>query len=152
MLCTVSESKILDISQFLPYQLVALSTKVSDDFAHVYSQEAGLTQAQWRVLSHVINIQFATAKQICELANMDKSTVSRAIKQLEQKQFLRLNQHPNDKRATVIECTDMGFDLYKQLTPKALEWEQALLENFSEGEKDTLKKLISKLSQSVDKE
>ncbi|MDK1287823.1 MarR family winged helix-turn-helix transcriptional regulator [Pseudoalteromonas umbrosa] len=146
----MSKSKILDISQFLPYQLVALSTKVSDDFAQVYSQEAGLTQAQWRVLSHVINIQFATAKQICELANMDKSTVSRAIKQLEQKQLLRLNQHPDDKRATVIECTDMGFDLYKQLTPKALEWEQNLLANFSESEKRTFKILIEKLSKSVE--
>ncbi|KZN61114.1 hypothetical protein N473_22495 [Pseudoalteromonas luteoviolacea CPMOR-1] len=146
----MSKSVILDISQFLPYQLVALSTKVSDDFAKVYGQEAGLTQAQWRVLSHVINIDFATAKQICELANMDKSTVSRAIKQLEQKQFLRLNQHPDDKRATVIECTDMGFDLYKQLTPKALEWEQTLLENFSEGEKRTFKALIEKLSKSVE--
>ncbi|AOT10513.1 MarR family winged helix-turn-helix transcriptional regulator [Pseudoalteromonas luteoviolacea] len=147
----MSNSNILDISQFLPYQLVALSTKVSDDFAQVYGQEAGLTQAQWRVLSHVINIEFATAKQICELANMDKSTVSRAIKQLEEKQFLALTKHPEDKRATVVACTDKGVDLYKQLTPKAQEWEVSLLSNFSESEKSTLKMLIAKLSQSVDK-
>ncbi|KID55722.1 MarR family transcriptional regulator [Pseudoalteromonas luteoviolacea] len=147
----MSKSVILDISQFLPYQLVALSTKVSNDFAQVYSQEAGLTQAQWRVLSHVINIEFATAKQICELANMDKSTVSRAIKQLEEKQILTLTKHPEDKRATVIACTDEGVSLFKQLTPKAQEWEQSLLSNFSDSEKSTLKMLIEKLSQSVDK-
>ncbi|MDK2597327.1 MarR family winged helix-turn-helix transcriptional regulator [Pseudoalteromonas obscura] len=147
----MSKPTILDISQFLPYQLVSLSAQVSEDFAQVYNQEAGLTQAQWRVLSHVLNIEFATARQICELANMDKSTVSRAIKQLEEKGLIGLNKHPDDKRATVLQATPSGINLYEMLTPKAKEWEQALLSNFSESEKVTFKTLIEKLSLSVER-
>ncbi|ESP94481.1 MarR family winged helix-turn-helix transcriptional regulator [Pseudoalteromonas luteoviolacea] len=147
----MSKPTILDISQFLPYQLVSLSAQVSEDFAQVYNQEAGLTQAQWRVLSHVLNLEFATARQICELANMDKSTVSRAIKQLEEKGLMGLNKHPDDKRATVLQATPGGINLYEVLTPKAKEWERDLLSNFSESEKVTLKALIEKLSQSVER-
>ncbi|KZN56941.1 hypothetical protein N474_09985 [Pseudoalteromonas luteoviolacea CPMOR-2] len=146
----MSKQSILDISQFLPYQLVSLSTKVSDDFAQVYSAEAGLTQAQWRVLSHVFNLEFATAKRVCELANMDKSTVSRAIKQLEEKQLLLLTKHPTDKRASVLQATEAGLILYEQLTPKAKEWESALLSNFTDNEKATFRELIAKLSMSVE--
>ncbi|OCQ22076.1 MarR family transcriptional regulator [Pseudoalteromonas luteoviolacea] len=146
----MSNKSILDISQFLPYQLVSLSTKVSDDFAQVYSAEASLTQAQWRVLSHLFNLEIATAKQVCELANMDKSTVSRAIKQLEEKQLLRLTKHPADKRASVLQATEEGLKLYKQLTPKAKEWESALLSNFTDNEKAVFRELIAKLSRSVE--
>ncbi|KZN44145.1 MarR family winged helix-turn-helix transcriptional regulator [Pseudoalteromonas luteoviolacea] len=146
----MSKQSILDISQFLPYQLVSLSTKVSEDFAQVYSTEAGLTQAQWRVLSHVFNLEIATAKRVCELANMDKSTVSRAIKQLEEKRLLQITKHPTDKRASVLRATEEGLNVYKQLTPKAKEWESALLSNFTDNEKTTLRELIAKLSMSVE--
>ncbi|MCF2856075.1 MarR family winged helix-turn-helix transcriptional regulator [Pseudoalteromonas sp. SMS1] len=146
----MSKPSILDISEFLPYQLVSLSTKVSDDFAQVYSAEAGLTQAQWRVLSHLFNLEFATAKRVCELANMDKSTVSRAIKQLEEKQLLRLSKHPTDKRASVLEATEAGLTLYTQLTPKAKEWERTLLSNFSDDETATFRELVAKLYKSVE--
>ncbi|RJE72220.1 MarR family transcriptional regulator [Pseudoalteromonas sp. MSK9-3] len=144
----VNNKTLLNINEFLPYQLVALSSKVSEDFSHVYIAHGGLTQAQWRVLAHVANTQGlgSTAKQICELANMDKSTVSRAIKQLEEKALIRLTQHENDKRAMVVTVTDAGCALYQDITPKALDWESELLSCLQDDEQKQLKTLISKLS------
>ncbi|WP_440056680.1 MarR family winged helix-turn-helix transcriptional regulator (plasmid) [Pseudoalteromonas sp. T1lg65] len=146
----MKEKELLNIQQFLPYQLVSLSTKVSDSFAQVYKNEADLTQPQWRVLSHLISSGADTAKAICELANMDKSTVSRAIKQLEQRQLLTLEPHPEDKRAMHLCVTNTGLALYKQLTPKAKEWEASLMSSLTEIEREQLTLLINKLSDVVE--
>jgi DNA-binding MarR family transcriptional regulator len=144
----MNKKTLLKINEFLPYQLVALSSMVSEDFSQVYISHGGLNQAQWRVLAHVVNKRDPgiTAKQICELANMDKSTVSRAIKHLEEKTLVRLAQHESDKRAMVVTVTDAGYALYQDLTPKALNWEGELLSCLQDDEQKQLKTLISKLS------
>ncbi|WP_010605338.1 MarR family winged helix-turn-helix transcriptional regulator [Pseudoalteromonas maricaloris] len=131
-----TDKKLLNINDFLPYQLVSLSTKVSNDFAHVYEQKGELTQPQWRVLSHAIQTEGLTAKHICELASMDKSTVSRAIKQLQDRELIEMLVSPSDKRAKTIAVTEQGRVLYQALTPLALAWEAELLSCFSDEQKE----------------
>ena len=142
----MNNKTLLNINEFLPYQLVALSSKVSEDFSQVYISHGGLTQAQWRVLAHVTAVAGKTAKQICELANMDKSTVSRAIKQLEEKGYIQLSKHSSDKRSMVLTATVSGRALYQDITPKALDWESELMSCLQSNEQKQLKALIAKLS------
>ncbi|MEJ6476371.1 MarR family transcriptional regulator [Pseudoalteromonas piscicida] len=144
------DEKILNISEFLPYQLVSLSTKVSNDFAHVYEQAGELTQPQWRVLSHAVQQDGVTAKQICELANMDKSTVSRAIKQLQERGVVKILVSPNDKRAKSIAVTIQGKALYQTLTPLALAWEAQLLSCFNDEQKMQFIELLGLVQQRVE--
>ncbi|NSY33333.1 MarR family transcriptional regulator [Pseudoalteromonas sp. JC28] len=140
-----TDKKLLNINDFLPYQLVSLSTKVSNDFAHVYEQKGELTQPQWRVLSHAIQTEGLTAKHICELASMDKSTVSRAIKQLQDRQLIEMLVSPSDKRAKTIAVTEQGRVLYQALTPLALAWEAELLSCFSDEQKENFIGLLMTL-------
>ena len=140
-----TDKKLLNIKDFLPYQLVSLSTKVSNDFAHVYEQKGELTQPQWRVLSHAIQTEGLTAKHICELASMDKSTVSRAIKQLQDRELIEMLVSPSDKRAKTIAVTEQGRVLYQALTPLALAWEAELLSCFSDEQKENFIGLLMTL-------
>lgn len=140
-----TDKKLLNINDFLPYQLVSLSTKVSNDFAHVYEQKGELTQPQWRVLSHAIQTEGLTAKHICELASMDKSTVSRAIKQLQDRELIEMLVSPSDKRAKTIAVTEQGRVLYQALTPLALAWEAELLSCFSDEQKENFIGLLMTL-------
>ncbi|WP_125718274.1 MarR family winged helix-turn-helix transcriptional regulator [Pseudoalteromonas rubra] len=133
-----------DINEFLPYRMVRLANAMSEAFSEVY-ERAGLTIPQWRVLVHLAQHPGATAKQLCDLASMDKSTVSRAIKQLQQQGMLVAKQSETDKRATEMSLTSNGRALYEALTPQALDWESKLLSELNTDEKQALLAMMQKL-------
>jgi DNA-binding MarR family transcriptional regulator len=148
VIAAIKRQFMLEITQFLPYQLVHLANKVSDDFAQVYKQEANLTTPQWRVMAHLARDSF-TAKQLCELARIDKSTISRAIKQLEERQLIELKTDSKDKRSKVLNLSERGFQVYKKLSVLAEEWECNLLESLTESEQITLKLVLNKLNSKI---
>ncbi|OHU85351.1 MULTISPECIES: MarR family winged helix-turn-helix transcriptional regulator [Pseudoalteromonas] len=142
----------LKIDEFLPYRLVKLANKVSAAFSEVYFEQAGLTVPQWRVIAHLAQQKQCSAKRLCDLAEIDKSTMSRAVKQLTDKQLIELCADPNDKRAKLLSLTKGGEALYAQLSPKALEWEEGLLSELSDDEKQVLRHVMDKIEQQVDKQ
>ncbi|NOU50127.1 winged helix-turn-helix transcriptional regulator [Pseudoalteromonas sp. JBTF-M23] len=143
---------LLKIDEFLPYRLVKLANKVSMAFSSVYFEEAGLTVPQWRVIAHLAQQKTCSAKRLCDLAEIDKSTMSRAVKQLTDKQLIELCADPNDKRAKLLSLTTQGEALYAQLSPKALKWEEALLVELSNDERTLLRSVMDKIELQVDKQ
>ncbi|WP_152088272.1 MarR family winged helix-turn-helix transcriptional regulator [Pseudoalteromonas sp. A25] len=141
----------LKIEEFLPYRLVKLANKVSTAFSSVYFEEAELTVPQWRAIAHLAQQETCSAKRLCDLAQIDKSTMSRAVKQLTDKQLIELCADPNDKRAKLLSLTKDGEALYAQLSPKALKWEQELLVELSNEERVLLKSVMDKIELQVDK-
>ncbi|ALO44597.1 MarR family winged helix-turn-helix transcriptional regulator [Pseudoalteromonas phenolica] len=139
---------MLEITEFLPYQLVHLANKVSDDFARVYKEEANLTTPQWRVMAHLAQESF-TAKQLTDLARIDKSTLSRAIKQLETRGFVELRADESDKRSKVLILTNEGCEVYSKLSILAKSWEKSLLKHLTEDEQLTLKVVLQKLNEHI---
>tara|TARA_Y100001956_G_C4095034_1_gene174782 strand:- start:755 stop:1174 length:420 start_codon:yes stop_codon:yes gene_type:complete len=139
---------MLEITEFLPYQLVHLANKVSDDFANVYKEQADLTSPQWRVMAHLAQSSF-TAKQLIDLARIDKSTISRAIKQLESRGLIELKADEKDKRSKVLFLTKEGREIYKKLSVSAKAWEKSLLKDLSEQERVTLKAVLHKLNEHI---
>ncbi|WP_261591458.1 MarR family winged helix-turn-helix transcriptional regulator [Pseudoalteromonas holothuriae] len=141
---------LLKIDEFLPYRLVKLANKVSSAFSKVYFEEAGLTVPQWRAIAHLAQQESCSAKQLCDLAEIDKSTMSRAVKQLTDKNWIELCADPNDKRAKRLSLTKEGEALYAQLSPKALAWENNLLAELSEQERKALVSVMNKLEKQID--
>ena len=139
---------MLEITEFLPYQLVHLANKVSDDFANVYKEQADLTSPQWRVMAHLAQSSF-TAKQLIDLARIDKSTISRAIKQLESRGLIELKADEKDRRSKVLFLTKEGREIYKKLSVSAKAWEKSLLKDLSEQERVTLKAVLHKLNEHI---
>lgn len=136
---------MLKLNDFLPYRLVKLANKVSDEFAKVYAKEAGLSVAQWRVLAHLAENPESTAKQLCDLAAMDKSTVSRAVKQLIDNGIIYTKVSESDKRAMLLILSEDGDHLYQRLVPLALEWEKQFLETLSKGHQQELLTMLKDL-------
>ncbi|XQF91355.1 MarR family winged helix-turn-helix transcriptional regulator (plasmid) [Pseudoalteromonas espejiana] len=135
----------IDLNEFLPYQLNQLATKISDDFARVYQQKYDLTIAQWRVIANLAQFGQNSAKDLCSLANMDKSTVSRAIKALFDKGYLVTQLSEQDKRATNVMLNQQGKELYQRIAQDAYVWEKQLAANFSKHEQQQLLSLLTKL-------
>lgn len=135
----------IDLTTFLPYQLTHLATQVSNDFAGVYNTEFGLSVSQWRILANLAQYGQSTAKQLCSQADMDKSTVSRAVRALSEKGYIRCKVNDHDKRATLLVLSKSGEALYEKITPQALQWEQALLSCLSNDEQHQLIAIFEKL-------
>ena len=135
----------IDLTRFLPYQLTHLATLVSNDFASVYKKEFDLTIPQWRIIANLAQSGQSTAKQLCTQADMDKSTVSRAVKTLIDEGLIYSELNKHDKRAAFLMLSDKGEALYEKITPQALQWEQVLLSCLSNDEQHQLIAIFDKL-------
>ncbi|KAA1156964.1 MarR family transcriptional regulator [Pseudoalteromonas fuliginea] len=136
----------IDLATFLPYQLTNVATRVSNDFAEVYQTKYGLNIPQWRILANLAQYGQSNAKDLCTQANMDKSTVSRAVKVLIDKGLVRSELNEQDKRAALLVLSKAGQSLYEQIAPDALNWEKQLLSTLTNEECEVLVSIFEKLN------
>ncbi len=137
----------MDLNQFLPYQLSILSLKISNGIAEHYQDQFGINISEWRVLVILYKNPDITAKKISQLSQMDKVRISRTLKSLEKKEYLTQSQHPLDARAKNYELNQRGRYLMRAVIPDALRYEESLLSQLSQKEREQLNHLIKKFEQ-----
>ena len=116
------------LSKFLPYQIAALSTRLSREFSAAYKMKFGISVPEWRVVAHLSQAEESlSVREICAQVHMDKSKVSRAIKKLEQKGFVEKEINGNDRRLVELQLSEKGWGMVKVLTPAAEEFEAHVL-------------------------
>ncbi len=117
-----------DLSEFLPYLLFQAAELTSRDFQKRYQSRYGMLRTEWRVLFHLGQTGKQTAKQICELASLHKTKVSRAVSALERKRFIRRETHPDDKRSEFLTLTRSGKSALAQLSVDAADFDTSLID------------------------
>lgn len=122
-----------DLSEFLPYRLFQAAEVTSRDFQKIYKDRYGMLRTEWRVMFHLGNSGAQTAKQIGERAALHKTKVSRAVKALEAKRFLKRETVENDKRSETLTLTKQGEVVLKELTSIAARYDQGLIEKLGEN-------------------
>lgn len=140
----------MDFKHFIPYQLSALSLKISKGLAKHYKSRFNISVPEWRVLVILNNHSNITAKTIAEHTQMDKVPISRALKSLNEKDYIVQKAHPDDARATINCLSGRGEDLMAVVIPDAIKYEQTLLGQLSEQERQQLSHLIAKFNQILD--
>ena len=81
-------AKKLRLSAFLPYQLSITSNAVSDLIARAYRGKFALKVPEWRVMALLGEGDVATQRQLVAATAMDKVTVNRACKALEERDLI----------------------------------------------------------------
>lgn len=147
----MQKSSVMDLqlNQFVPYRMVNLAANMSLALSKIYKKEFDLNIAQWRVLAQLGEQQALYAKDIGEVTAMDKSKVSRAVKNLEEKGYINRQTDKKDNRAAYLSLTPTGKSLYKRIVPKALEWERQLMLALDSGECDAFVQSLTKLDKRV---
>ncbi|MEA3253001.1 MAG: MarR family winged helix-turn-helix transcriptional regulator [Pseudomonadota bacterium] len=138
-------SPMLDLKAFLPYRLSNLAERISQALSTIYAQQYDLTIAQWRVLAWLQQAQPLTAKRICQLTDMDKARVSRAVAQLVERRLIQRQRDAVDQRTLWLTLTVEGSDLLASAIPRALAWESELIANLSPAEYRELFRLLAKV-------
>jgi DNA-binding MarR family transcriptional regulator len=120
-------ARTLKLAEFLPYQLSITSNAVSDLIARSYRGRFGLKIPEWRLMAVLGEVASATQRQLVAATAMDKVTVNRASKALEDRGLIGRAPNAADGRSHHLALTATGRELYEQIVPLALSVEAELL-------------------------
>jgi DNA-binding MarR family transcriptional regulator len=139
------------LRRFLPYQLNKIAKRVSDECSVIYSNEFQLSISQWRIVARLGEVDQLQAKDLVSQTLMDKSKVSRVVRQLQQRKLLIRQRDKSDLRAWRLALTPEGRMLYSAIVPRALAWEASLLRALDAAEYRDLLRIMEKLDQRLDR-
>ncbi|HZH53844.1 MAG TPA: MarR family transcriptional regulator [Microvirga sp.] len=117
----------LELEQFLPYRLNRISTAVSQEFRSVYGPHHDLTIPEWRVLATLGQFEEMSARAIGRHSAMHKTKVSRAVRALEERRWLKRRQSEEDRREEFLALTPLGRRVYMDIVPRAVAFEERIL-------------------------
>jgi DNA-binding MarR family transcriptional regulator len=126
----------LQLEKFLPYRLHRIGAEVSVRFLSVYAHEfqslhardMKLTIPIWRVMATLGQFGELGAKAIGAHSYMHKTKVSRAVRALELRGWLRRRKNEEDRREEWLTLTPAGRRAYDRLVPRVLAMERSLIE------------------------
>ncbi|WP_457093513.1 MarR family winged helix-turn-helix transcriptional regulator [Microvirga sp. P5_D2] len=117
----------LDLEDFLPYRLNRIGSAISQEFRTVYGAHHDLTIPEWRVLATLGQFDEMGAKAIGRHSSMHKTKVSRAVRALEDRRWLRRRESEADRREEVLSLTTLGRKAYSDIVPRALAFERSIM-------------------------
>jgi DNA-binding MarR family transcriptional regulator len=112
---------------------------------------AGLDPASVYVLHHVEAHAPMRVSELAKCMELDSSTVSRHIRNLEEGGYLSRTDDPDDRRATRVGLTDSGrAALDESMRARAAVVDEATAD-WSEADRETLRTLMTRLAASIDR-
>jgi DNA-binding MarR family transcriptional regulator len=141
----------LDLFRFVPFRLNRLAAEVSAALASEYQERYGLDIPEWRVLATLgFRNDACSAQYIADCTRTHKSTISRAVTVLMERQLVERVENEDDRREFRLRMTKKGNALYEQLIPRLLRKEQEILSCLSAREQKELAAMLGKIEQSLD--
>ncbi|HEY3790532.1 MAG TPA: MarR family transcriptional regulator [Bradyrhizobium sp.] len=141
----------LDLFRFVPFRLNRLAAEVSAALSVEYQARYGLDIPEWRVLATLGFRQGAcSAQYIAHCTRTHKSTISRAVTALMQRQLVERVENTDDRREFRLRMTRKGRALYEELIPRLLRREQEILSCLSARELREFALLLGKIEHRLD--
>jgi DNA-binding MarR family transcriptional regulator len=141
----------LDLFRFTPFRLNRLAAEVSMALSSEYHERYGLDIPEWRVLATLgFRNGACSAQYISDCTRTHKSTISRAVTALMQRQIVERVENADDRREFALRLTRRGKTLYEELIPRLKRREQEILSCLSAQERREFVHLLGKIERSLD--
>ncbi len=138
--------EFLKLRNFLPYRLAVLSNRISQSIAERYEERFSLSIPEWRVMAVLGEEPNLSAAEVADRTTLDKVAVSRAVKNLLAGNRLERHFSSDDRRRSVLSLSTNGRQIYEQVLPLALTYEQVLLSGLNQEEQKSLDNILEKLA------
>jgi len=146
----IKKERRLDLFRFVPFRLNRLAAEVSAALASEYQERYGLDIPEWRVLATLgFRNDACSAQYIADCTRTHKSTISRAVTALMERQLVERVENEEDRREFRLRMTKKGDSLYERLIPRLLRREQEILSCLSAREQKDLAAMLGKIEQSL---
>ena len=121
------------LETFLPYRLNQAAERVSQRFAAQYRDRYRMTRPEWRALAALGSYGRMTATGIGANSSMHKTKVSRAVRALEEKRWLKRSEDMSDRRIEHLELTPAGKRIYGEMITLARAYEEEMARLLADG-------------------
>ena len=112
-----------------------------------------ITHEQWVVLRTIANNDYSTQKIIADLTNKGKSTLTRILDQLEQKNLIKRQMNNEDRRSIVLVETDKGKTIVHEILPIEEEVRTMITNGISEEDivqvNNVFKKILGNIEEMI---
>jgi len=140
----------LDLFKFVPFRLNRLGAEVSAALSSEYHERYGLDIPEWRVIATLgFRNEACSAQYIAQCTRTHKSTISRAVTSLMERQLIERVENEDDRREFRLRMTRRGSALYEELIPRLLRREQEILSCLSAQERKEFARLLGKVEDSL---
>ena len=148
---TKNDASQLILKEFLPYRLSYLDNMIGQELARLYTDDFGITHAEWRVMAVVGRTSGVSAAYVADKTAMDKVAVSRAINNMIENKIISRSFSSEDRRRSILKLSKAGQEIYLKIVPLVQDYEKKLLESLTTSESNSLNNILSKLTNYVDK-
>ncbi|MBL0421633.1 winged helix-turn-helix transcriptional regulator [Ramlibacter sp. AW1] len=140
---------VIDLDRYVPAYLTWVSNKLSRGASQHYLSLFGIGIESWRCLVLLALHGSVTAQFVSRVIGMDKGTVSRSFKALQERGCLRTELDPNDGRVRLAVLTPEGRALHDEIRQVALERERAFLSVLEPEEAEQFLSLLKRLHENL---
>lgn len=109
----------------------------------------GFGSGQYMFLIHLYKNDGISQEKLSELVNIDKGTTAKAIKKLEELNFIIRSKDTNDKRVNRIFLTEKALNIKDDFFSVLTNWENSLTNTLTEEEINSGLAILNKLSNNV---
>ncbi|MBO9581462.1 MAG: winged helix-turn-helix transcriptional regulator [Sphingobium sp.] len=133
----------------LPYRILLLAKMIDRVTSLHVREEASMTLAEWRVISHVEVMGRCSASEIADAAFVDRAEVSRAVTMLEARRMVEREPNPRNRRSSLISLTDEGRRIYLAVRGERSKMYEDWLVDLTEAERAQLDHMLNKVMRRV---
>lgn len=141
--------EVIDLEHYVPAYLTWIANKLSRGASQHYLALFDVGIETWRCLVLLAVHDSVTAQFVSRVIGMDKGTVSRCFKFMQERGMIRTGLDPKDGRLRVAVLTDEGRAIHDRIRDVALERERALLSVLDDAECDLLLSLLKRLHENL---
>jgi DNA-binding MarR family transcriptional regulator len=105
-----------------------------------------ITAGQVPFLMHLSHKEGITQDNLAAHIHIDKGTVARALKKLEDNGFICRKVNPQNRRSYLLFLTEKGRDVVPQIHSIDKEWEDSVCSNFQDDECNRLLNVLQTLA------
>jgi DNA-binding MarR family transcriptional regulator len=142
-------SSVEDLERYLPAFLSWIASKLQRGASQHYLNVFGVGIETWRCLMLLAIESSISAQRVSRIIGMDKSSVSRCFKRMQEQGLITMALDDADGRLRIAKLTTKGRKLHDQMIGIALERERALVEVLEPRELDTLIGLLRRLHENL---
>jgi DNA-binding MarR family transcriptional regulator len=110
-------------------------------------KELGLSAGQLFTLVYLSKKQGVTQDAMATFFHIDKATIARTMKKLEDRGFIRRITDQNDRRAVQIFLTESGSEIVPEVIRIDREWEAGALNGLNSQEQEQARSLLVRIAE-----
>jgi DNA-binding MarR family transcriptional regulator len=139
----------LVLERFAPYRLSILSNRISDIIAATYKDRFALSVTEWRIMAVLGEYPGVSGEEVSVKTQIEKSILSRAIQKLLKRHLVERSIDAQDRRRQVLTLSNLGLDIYRQVVPLSLQYEEKILACFNQKEQSQFSAYLDRLQEHV---